>query len=60
MTPTEFRAKWTDHELKERSAAQEHFIDLCNMLGHPTPAGADTTGDRFCFEKGAEKTEGLH
>ena len=31
-------------ELKERSAAQEHFLDLCNVFGHPTPAAADPTG----------------
>ena len=45
-------------ELKERSAAQEHFLDLCRMLGHPTPAEADPTGETFCFEKGAEKHGG--
>lgn len=27
-------------ELKERSAAQEHFIDLCHLLDEPTPAEA--------------------
>ena len=29
MTPLEFIAKWRASALKERSAAQEHFIDLC-------------------------------
>ncbi|NCA83459.1 MAG: class I SAM-dependent DNA methyltransferase [Opitutae bacterium] len=28
------------------------------MLGHPTPAEADPTGETFCFEKGAEKHGG--
>ena len=28
MTPGEFIARWRASELKERSAAQEHFIDL--------------------------------
>jgi len=28
MTIPEFIAKWRKVELKERSAAQEHFIDL--------------------------------
>ena len=41
MTPGEFIAKWRAAELKERSAAQEHFIDLCRLLGEPTPAEAD-------------------
>ena len=33
MTPGEFIAKWRASELKERSAAQSHFIDLCRLLG---------------------------
>ena len=45
MTPGAFIAKWRASELKERSAAQEHFIDLCRLLGEPTPAEADPTGD---------------
>ena len=49
ITPGEFIAKWRASELKERSAAQEHFIDLCRLLGEPTPADADPTGDRYCF-----------
>ncbi len=58
MTPTEFRKKWTDVPLKERSASQEHFIDLCRMLKHPTPVEADPEGTWFCFERGAEKVDG--
>lgn len=58
MNAAEFVAKWRKVELKERSAAQEHFLDLCRMLGHPTPAEADPTGESFCFEKGAEKHGG--
>ena len=58
MNAAEFIAKWRKVELKERSAAQEHFLDLCGMLGHPTPAAADPTGESFCFEKGAEKHGG--
>ncbi len=54
----EFIAKWRKVELKERSAAQEHFIDLCNALDHLTPAAADPTGASFCFEKGASKQDG--
>ena len=58
MTPGEFIAKWRASELKERSAAQEHFIDLCRLLGEPTPAEADPTGERYCFERGARKDTG--
>ncbi len=58
MTIPEFIAKWRKVELKERSAAQEHFLDLCNVFEHPTPAAADPTGESFCFEKGAVKHGG--
>lgn len=44
MTPQEFVDKWRRSRLKERSASQEHFLDLCRMLGHPTPAKADPEG----------------
>ena len=58
MTPSEFIAKWRASELKERSASQEHFIDLCRLLGEPTPAEADPTGEQYCFERGARKDTG--
>jgi hypothetical protein len=54
----EFISKWSKAELKERSAAQEHFLDLCELVGHPKPAAADPTGASFCFEKGAAKLGG--
>ena len=54
----EFIAKWHASELKERSAAQEHFIDLCRLLDERTPAEADSTGDWYCFERGARKDIG--
>lgn len=44
--------------LKERSAAQSHFIDLCRMLGEPTPTDADPAGEWYCFERGARKDTG--
>lgn len=55
MTVTEFIAKWRRVDLKERSASQQHFLDLCALVGHPPPAEADPTGVDFCFEKGASK-----
>ena len=58
MTIDQFITKWKKAELKERAAAQEHFLDLCHLLGHPTPAEADATGTSFCFEKGAAKHGG--
>ena len=58
MTPGEFIAKWRASELKERSASQEHFIDLCRLLDEPTPTEADPTGEQYCFERGARKDTG--
>ena len=43
MTVAEFIAKWKHVDLKERSAAQKHFLDLCHLVGHPTPTEADPT-----------------
>ena len=38
MTPQTFIAKWQAAKLSERSACQQHFLDLCELLGQPTPA----------------------
>ena len=58
MSPGEFIAKWRASTLKESSASQEHFIDLCRLLGERTPAEADPTGENYCFERGARKDIG--
>lgn len=58
MTPESFIKKWRNTTTKEKSAAQEHFIDLCRMLGVPTPNEADPEGVWYCFEKGAKKAGG--
>lgn len=58
ITADDFIRKWQAAELKERSAAQEHFIDLCRLLEEPTPADADPSGSWYCFERGAAKTTG--
>lgn len=60
MTPLEFIAKWQNSKLKERAAAQEHFIDLCRLLGEKTPAEVDPDGTEYAFEAGATKTGGGH
>jgi hypothetical protein len=44
MTPQQFVAKWKASTLKEKSAAQEHFIDLCRLLGQETPPEGDPRG----------------
>jgi hypothetical protein len=51
MTPNEFIAKWSASERRERAHAQEHFIDLCRLLGEKTPG--EGSEDSYTFEKGA-------
>jgi hypothetical protein len=51
-----FVEKWSRVELSERSASHEHFIDLCRLIGQPTPASADSTGDEYTFEKPVKVT----
>ncbi len=52
MTSAEFKRKWARFSGKESAAYQEHFSDLCRLLGQPTPAEADPTGtESFCFQK---------
>ncbi|MEX2430358.1 MAG: DNA methyltransferase, partial [Dehalococcoidia bacterium] len=58
MLPHEFVRKWSKVTLTERSASQQHFVDLCRLVEHPTPAEADADGSSFTFEKGAKKTAG--
>ena len=58
MTPQEFIAKWKKAQLSERSAAQQHFLDLCELLGQPKRAAADPEGAWYTFERGVHKTGG--
>ena len=58
MTPYEFTSKWGQATLSESAGSQEHFIDICRLVGHPTPAEADPNGDFFTFEKSLKKESG--
>jgi len=58
VTPDQFVAKWKASGLSERSASQQHFLDLCALLSVPTPAEADPTGSAFTFEKGGTTATG--
>jgi hypothetical protein len=52
MTWADFKRKWSRFKGKESSAYQEHFNDLCRLLGEKTPIEADPSGsDFFCFQK---------
>lgn len=58
MTPQQFIAKWQQTSLSERSACQQHFLDLCELLGQPKPAEADPEGAWYTFERGVQTTGG--
>jgi hypothetical protein len=47
MTTAEFIQKWRATELKKRSASQEHFLDLCELLDIEKPASADPNDPRY-------------
>ena len=42
----------------EKASAQSHFIDLCRMLGEPTPHEVDPIGSQYAFEKRVVKAGG--
>ena len=50
LTPPEFIAKWGDTRFGEKQAAQEWFIDLCRLVGHPTPVERNDP-ENYTFEK---------
>ncbi len=53
-----FVAKWEQNAQKESAAAKEHFVDLCQLLGLPTPNDPGSGSDRYCFEKSLTKVGG--
>jgi type II restriction/modification system DNA methylase subunit YeeA len=58
LTLPEFIARWQTATLTEKSGAQSHFTQLCQLLGVKSPTEADPTGKWYAFEKRAVKTGG--
>lgn len=58
MSPQQFVERWKRATTTERAGAQSHFIDLCALLGQPTPLEADPSGEQYAFERGAAKAAG--
>jgi type II restriction/modification system DNA methylase subunit YeeA len=58
LTVAEFVHRWKINSQTERASAQSHFCDLCEMLGEPSPAESDPTGERYAFEKRVSKMRG--
>jgi len=54
----EFVTRWKASSLSERSGSQQHFCDLCEVLGQPRPAAVDQSGETFTFEKHVSTLKG--
>jgi hypothetical protein len=53
MSPEEFIDKWRGNTRSERAAAQQHFLDVCDLLGVDKPGSPD-----YDFEKSTRKIGG--
>jgi hypothetical protein len=55
MDAVAFVDKWRKSRRSERSASQEHFLDLCEVLKHPKPGAVDPKGLTFTTERRVKK-----
>src|SRR6266508_3892476 len=53
-----FVEKWERNTQKESAAAKEHFVELCRLLGVPTPNDPGSGPETYCFEKSLTKSGG--
>ncbi len=60
MDAAAFVDKWRKSRRSERSASQEHFLDLCEVLKHPKPGAVDPKGLTFTTERRVMKEGGKH
>ena len=60
MDAAAFVDKWRKSRRSERSASQEHFLDLCEVLKHPKPGAVDPKGLTFTTECRVKKEGGKH
>ena len=58
MDAAAFVDKWRMSGRSERSASQEHFLDLRELLHHPKPGAADPKGLVFTTERRVKKEGG--
>jgi hypothetical protein len=59
LTPQQFVNTRRGVMLKEHSALQSHFIDLCRLLDQPTLMEAVHAEESYAFEHGAGNSVGL-
>ncbi|MBE2271347.1 MAG: class I SAM-dependent DNA methyltransferase, partial [Anaerolinea sp.] len=57
LTPDEFVKRWRNADANERQSYQEHFRDVCHLIGAKTP-GELQQFDDYTFEYGLKKTDG--
>ena len=50
LGPEQFVAKWRNVDFGEKQASQEMFLDICALVGHPTPVEYGHS-EVFTFEK---------
>ncbi len=60
MDAAAFVDKWRKSRRSERSASQEHFLDLCEVLKHPKPGAVDPKGLTFTTERRVVKEGGKY
>lgn len=58
MNSQEFVATWRGNTSTEKQSYQQHFLDLCHLVGHLTPKQLDPDSKFFTFEAGAAKQSG--
>ena len=58
MIPQDFAAKWQKVKLSERSACQQHFLDLCDLLASQARRSRPGRASFYTFEKGVPQDSG--
>ncbi len=58
LSVADFVHRWKINAQSERSSAQSHFNDLCELLGEKSPTESDPSGERYAFEKRVSKARG--
>ena len=58
LSPEDFVKRWNRVTAGEKQTYQQHFIDVCHLIGAKTPIELDPTGENYTFEYGLKKTDG--
>jgi hypothetical protein len=58
LTLRQFVDRWRGSTSTERQSYQQHFLDLCHLVGHPIRAELNPENKFFTFEASAAKQSG--